>query len=310
MSVFYLYFGIIPTTIKTSPSAISKGIFNLKPVWGSLFLWCALVGGGCNSLFYYPTGQSYIKPDKLQVEWQSLNIVTEDNLKLKGMLLLPQGASKGVVIHFHGNAQNMTSHVMFVRWLVDYNYHVVIFDYRGYGGSEGTPSRQGLVKDGIALLRFIAKDQALSGLDAVILAQSLGGAVALPAFALAGVDNIKAIVLDSTFSSYRQVTRDKLAGFWLTWPFQWPLSFLVSDDYSPIDYSNAIKIPTLFIHGTADRVVPMESALELYQALEGKKDFWVVENGPHTAAFSHPQSPYRLKLVEYMEELKKAPPRR
>ncbi|MBF0442988.1 MAG: alpha/beta hydrolase, partial [Oligoflexales bacterium] len=99
--------------------------------------------GGCNSMFYYPDKETYLKPSDLKTRVDNAVIKVADGEKLQAWILPPSQAAKGVVVQFHGNAQNMTAHVAFVHWLIKYGYYVVAFDYRGYGGSTGDPDRKG-----------------------------------------------------------------------------------------------------------------------------------------------------------------------
>ena len=193
----------------------------------------------------------------------------------------------------------MTSHVLYVGWLADYGYEVVTFDYRGYGKSEGKPSRKGLVADGVAMLNFVAANKR-PGCDRIyVLGQSLGGAVAVPAIVQSNT-KVSAVILESTFASYRQIARAKLGAFFVSWAFQWPLSYLVSDDLSPLEDIAKIHAPLLVIHGDRDPVVPLEHGQRLYEAASNPKELWEITNGEHTPAFLPETSPSRKRLVEYL----------
>ena len=111
---------------------------------------------------------------------------------------------------------------------------------------------------------------------------------------------MQAIILDSTFGSYRIISRQKLSSIWLTWHLQWPLSFLVSDNLSPIDYIKQVKIPTLFIHSTEDPVVPFESGSSLFKEAENPKEFWELNEKGHCSAMVIKDDIYRKKLLNYL----------
>jgi fermentation-respiration switch protein FrsA (DUF1100 family) len=252
----------------------------------------------CNHLFYFPERVEYITPEKVQLKYED-HYVSSGEEKLH-MWKIPAASTErlGKVLHFHGNAQNISTHFLFSAWMARFGFDVYVFDYRGYGLSSGKPDRAGLVDDGIAAIKYV---NGLDDKDFFVLAQSLGGAVAVPALALSSEkENIRAVTLDSTFGSYRSMARDKVAHFWLTWPFQWPLSFLVSDTFSPNEYIDLLKMPVLFVHGTADNVVPYEMGQALYQKFKSdKKDFWTIKDAPHTWFLSE-QSDWHIRFLEYL----------
>ncbi len=273
----------------------------LMPILGILFIML-----GCNHLFYQP--DQIIRPTWQQIypEAKQEYILNSANKNKIALIRFPTSKPEpqGVILHFHGNAENMTTHFAYVAWLVDYGFDVITFDYRGYGESEGTPERQGLIEDGKQVLTLAAKYAMEKGhLPLVIIGQSLGGAVAIPVIAQSPEVSVKAVVLDSSFSSYRMLAREKLGSFFLTWPLQWPLSFLVTDEESPDQYLSLLSIPMLIIHSRFDPVVPYSQSKAIERATQHlPSEFWTIEdNYQHTAAFLN-ESPYRQKLVTWLEK--------
>ncbi len=257
---------------------------------------------GCNHLFYYPTKNLFPQPKHQDFRSEEVTLKTPDGLKLTAWVFRPHGSLAGNILQFHGNAENISTHIYGLLWLVQYGFQVVTFDYRGYGSSQGEPSRAGLVTDGRTVLRWICQDKRFAGLDTVVVGQSLGGAVAVPSLALEKTPCAKLLVLDSTFASYRKVAQAKLSELWLTWPLQWPLSFLVSDEYSSRDYINQLKLPLLAIHATEDPVVPFSEGMRLYKSYSGKTTIWEVPGVSHTAALGQPQGPYQEKFSRFLCE--------
>lgn len=268
-----------------------------------MFITVSLSGTtACNSLFYYPDHETYLTPDKEDIPFAAATVTSADGTRLAVWHLHALGRSQNaVVVQFHGNAQNMSAHVTYVAWLADYGFDVVTFDYRGYGGSAGTPDRTGVVADGQAVLAWVNAQPALRGKDVFLLGQSLGGAIAVPVAVRTPPFRLKGVIVESTFDSYRGVARGMLGNFWLTWPLQWPLSFLVTDSLSPLDDAPALQIPFLGIHGTNDRVVPIKYGANLYAACAAAdKEFWAVPRGGHLAAFGDDDSPWRERLVQWL----------
>jgi hypothetical protein len=271
----------------------------LRYLLRTLILSAWLPAAGCNHLFYYPDHVDYLQPETFGMRAEQISLPSGDETihmwKIPGM----RREKPGKVLHFHGNAQNLSSHFLFSAWLARFGYDVYIFDYRGYGKSTGEPSRAGLVEDGITALKYVA---GVDGKELFVLAQSLGGAVAVPSLALAGTaaDAVRLLTIDSSFPSYRDMARDKLASFWATWPLQWPLSFLVSEDYSPASYIGRLKMPLLIVHGTKDRIVPFRMGAELFRLAPGPdKTFWKIPDAPHTW-FLTEASDWHLRYLDFM----------
>jgi fermentation-respiration switch protein FrsA (DUF1100 family) len=264
---------------------------------------------GCNGLFYHPDDIIYTDPTLAGQTVKPFIVSGSTDEKISGWYLPTQWPKQGLVLHFHGNAQNMTAHILFTFWLVDAGYDLVVFDYRGYGKSSGSPDREGMVIDARDVIGYVNSHFLSPEDDFIILAQSLGGAIAVPAVATAKDRRPDVFVIDSTFSSYRGIAQDKLAGFWLTWPLQWPLSFLVSNDFSPIDYADQIKMPVMMLHGTKDDVTPLAAARDLFEAFASiDKQMLVVPNGFHTSAFQE-GSPYLDRLLQFLCSKSKNPQR-
>jgi len=267
----------------------------------AFIIWISLLG--CNHLFYHPSRDYFVEVSELPFKIKTHKVQSTDGVLLDVWVWQTSDKPEALVVQFHGNAENMSSHGFSLAWLVKkHNYALVTFDYRGYGKSSGKPSRQGLVEDGRAILSFFDRDPVLGELDIFVVGQSLGGAVAVPALADKVPLNLAGVILESTFSSYREITRSKLAQFWLSWPLQMPLSYLVSEDFSPVDYISKLSVPVLVIHGSGDQIVPPDSSLRLYEKIESRKSFWKVENGRHLETFRFDF--YQNKLVKYLCHLR------
>lgn len=237
-------------------------------------------------------------------KWEEARFKSADGTELTGLWFPAQGGlSKGVVVHFHGNGENMTSHFLYVYWLALEGYDVFAFDYRGYGASGGEKSLKGAVEDGAAAIAAARKRAGGAADRLVIVGQSLGGALALASLEKDGGAGVKAVVLDSTFASYREVAQEKLSHLWLTWPLQWPLSRgLISDKYAPIRLIKRRKpVPLLILHSPGDPIVPYAQGRKLYEAAEAPKEFWKIEGSGHTEALFARGAQYRHPLLEWLD---------
>ncbi len=276
------------------------------------WLGALLVLVGCNGLFYYPSRATFTDPETIGLRYIGVFFDSGDGTRLHGWFFPAQsdGASKSVttraatVVHFHGNAENISTHFRGAEWLARAGYNVLVFDYRGYGSSDGVPSRAGIQLDAAAAIAYVRARPDVDSERLVLFGQSLGAAIAVAAVAEPGNrPGVRAVILESGFASYRRIAREKLAAMWFTWPLQWPLSFLVSDALRPVDLVPAVApIPVLIVHGTLDPIVPFEHADALYAAAREPKALWAVTGGGHINAFGRYGVVYRPALLEYLRQ--------
>jgi fermentation-respiration switch protein FrsA (DUF1100 family) len=257
---------------------------------------------GCASRFlYYPDHKVYQTPRQNGLNFEEVNFTSRDGTKLTGWFVPATKKAIGTIIHFHGNAQNMTAHFSFIDWLPSEGFNIFTFDYRGYGRSEGKPNRQGVFNDCIAAIEYVQKRPDIDPDALLILGQSLGGANALAVLGERKFKGVKAVAADSAFCSYRRIVRDKIGEMPLLWIIKWPLSFLViNNSHSPeAVVQNISPIPLLLVHGTADRIIPYQHGLDLLKKAGAPKQLWTVEGGDHLEAFTTYGTSYRKRLVEF-----------
>lgn len=257
---------------------------------------------GCNSLFYFPQREIVYRPTDFNLKFSEQQIETADHETLKAWILPAKENPQGIVVlQFHGNAENRSTHFFSAAWLVMHGVDVVIFDYRGYDGSSGEPSRNGLVTDGEAVFAWLSKH--FPSHKKFILAQSLGGAVAIAALAKPGMqEHFSGLILESTFHSYRGIARMKMASSWLFWLFQWMPYVLLTGDANPIDAAPSIHLPVLAFHAKQDTVVEFDSGKILYDELAKttKVQFYPIEGNKHVGAFADPEGFGREKMLKFL----------
>lgn len=272
------------------------------------FLLLGLLMSSCNHLFYHPDAQPYREISSYPFPVTELKIPRPKEGPLHAWLLNDVESSKGLVLHFHGNAQNLTAHVDFSSWFAAEGFSVLIFDYSGYGKTAGTPTQENLIEDTRALARYLSQNNKwrAKGLPFVVFAQSLGGAVAT--VSLSEIPELRKdvdlLVVESSFDSYANVAFKKLTESPVTWLLS-PLALaLVSDHIKPSLAVGKLSMPKIIVHGSADRVVPFANGKSLYDAALAPKEFWEIPFGDHTEGFIS-GSPYRAQLLEKIKLLKK-----
>jgi fermentation-respiration switch protein FrsA (DUF1100 family) len=257
----------------------------------------------CSSLFFYPQKAHRDNQRLRQATYSDVYFRTSDRLILHAWYLKGQNAKRGTILFLHGNAENISTHINNVLWLTEFGYDVFAFDYRGYGKSAGHPTIKGVHIDAQAAIETILNLTQKDDERVIILGQSLGGAIAVYATANSSHKNrIKALIVESTFSDYKVIAREKLALFTITRLFQYPVASLFADEHSPIKWMKRVApVPVLILHGDTDTIVPLHHSLVLYNEALPPKDFWQVKDAGHIQAFASKEA--RERLLEYLKSL-------
>lgn len=261
---------------------------------------------GCNHLIFHPEEAHYPIPDELGIERQDHFFRTSDDRLLHGWFIpAVDTPAKGTIFFLHGNAQNISTHLRAVWWLPHQGYNLFMFDYRGYGHSLGEPSLPGLHRDVPAAMAYLFNELPIDPDRVVVYGQSLGGSLALTAAPRSPFfTQVRGVIAEGAFTSYREVAREALGNWWLTWPLQYPLSLTISDDYRPIDAVAEISpVPLLLIQGANDQVIRLHHGEELFAAAQQPKQRWVVEHAGHNNALSGETA--RREFLDYLDDLLK-----
>lgn len=273
-----------------------------------LFLWtaAALFSGllnGCGGRAFYNNsdGRAYFRPGQFGLAYDDVSFASRDGTRLHGWFLPAVGKPIGTIVHYHGDSASIGWHLVFVRWLPAEGFNVFLFDYRGFGASEGTPTNRGVHDDGVAALEYVLSRRDVNPARLILLGQSMGGAVAIDAAATAAAPGIRAIILDSAFYSYRRVVRDLVDPRPLGSVMKWPLAyFLFSDEFSPENRIDLLPpVPMLIIHGTRDRVVRHDQAYDLFARARGPRAFCTVVGLRHNAALLLKENVCRRLVADY-----------
>jgi fermentation-respiration switch protein FrsA (DUF1100 family) len=264
-------------------------------------LLCALLLAGCNHAFFYPDRILLDTPDRYGIDYEPVEISAEDGTQLFAWFLPARGAARGTVLYLHGNAQNISAHLPSIAWMPGAGFNVLALDYRGYGRSGGTPSIAGAQQDiGAAMRVLLARPDVDPG-SIFVFGQSLGGALAIHYVAHSALRaHVRAVIVDSPFSDYRLISKEKLAAIPITWPLQWLPALTVDNDYSPQAAVHAVSpIPLLLIHGERDGLVPLHHSQRLFERAGEPKDLWVVPDAGHIQSLK--QASVRSRLTDFLQ---------
>jgi uncharacterized protein len=245
----------------------------------SLYLFlCLALWIGQGHLIFFPSKQLTLTPAHFRVSYDDVSIPTETG-QLTGWWLpasetIGHATSGKLLLYLHGNAGNLSDNAEQAVRLNRLGLPVFIIDYRGYGRSAGNfPSEQTVYEDAEAAWLYLIQQRHYSPHDIIIYGHSLGGAVAIDL--AAKHPDAAALITESSFTSLRAMsTLDK---HYLVFP----ISLILNQRFDSIHKVPQLKMPVLFIHGSADEVVPTSMAKSLYAAAPQPKRLLIVPRGHH-----------------------------
>lgn len=247
---------------------------------------------GCSHLFFYPTRTLVQTPEQVGLAYEDIYFQSGDGIKLNGWFLpATSGKAIATVLLLHGNAQNISTHLASVAWLPAEGYNVFLFDYRGYGLSQGQPTFSGAIADSEAALGLLSTRPDLRCQPIILFGQSLGAAFSVHVAAhTAYRARLAGVLVDSAFADYRLIYRDVAAQSWLTWWLQWPWAYAIDNRYSPLhSVANVSPLPIFFLHSEQDAVIPVEHSRLLYSRGQEPKTLFTTDQGAHIASTLQPE---------------------
>ncbi len=239
------------------------------------------------SMIFFPLRSLSATPADRGLDYEEVSLQTSDGLLLHGWYI-PRLGSDRVLLFFHGNAGNISHRGDSLAIFHRLGLNVLIFDYRGYGQSEGTPSEDGLHADAKAAWRFLRKDKHVDAGQIVLFGRSLGGAVAAR---LAAEVEPAALILESSFSSARDVAAE-------VFPLLSKLTFL-RFDFNTVKWIKAVECPVLVVHSPDDEIIPFSLGERIYRAANEPKTMLRLQ-GDHNSGFLQSQPDYERSLGEFI----------
>ncbi len=184
------------------------------------------------------------------------------------------GTQDATVLYLHGNDGNVSTSMPGIAPLRALGYGVFLIDYRGYGRSDGAfPSERSVYEDAEAAWRHLVEAKRIDPRRIYIYGHSLGGAVAIEL--ATRHPEAAGLIVESSFTSIYDMAR-------LEKPYRlFPVKLFLNQRFDSIDKVERLALPVLFIHGTADEVVPFSMGEQLYRRAGGAKRFVAIEGGRH-----------------------------
>ncbi|MFC3693049.1 alpha/beta hydrolase [Chenggangzhangella methanolivorans] len=200
-------------------------------------------------------------------DFQRVTFRTDDGVDLVGWLHEAAKNDKAI-LYFYGNADALPPYAGFFRALAEAGYTVLGVNYRGYGGSAGSPSEAGLYKDADAALAFLT--QRVPSERVTVMGRSLGSGVAVD---LAARNSVRSLVLISPFTSVTDVAAEI---YWFL-----PVRLLAGGRFDSLADIRKVSAPILMLHGDRDTLIAPEQARRLLAAANEPKRLEILEGADH-----------------------------
>lgn len=264
------------------------------------------------SLLFQPSrGDPGHPPLLLGVQGSDVRLQTADGVNVHGWWYPAVGSgvesggrasphsSSPAVLFLHGNAGDISDRTGLAEGLLAQGLSVFLLEYRGYGGSDGSPSEEGLHLDALAGYDFLLA-QVGSADDVVIFGRSMGGAVAAR---LGAERSPGAVILEAAFESLEAMGRS-------IYPFLPGFLFRrLRGRFDTLSRVPEIECPVLIVHGSEDEIVPLAMGRTLYQASGGNGEWMQVEGAGHNDVFWVGGGEYFQRLAAFVRSTKRGEPR-
>jgi len=239
---------------------------------------------------YRPSARIEVTPASVGMYHEEVALVASDGVRLTGWYL-PLADARGTVLFCHGNAGNISHLLAVAEDAHRLGLGILLFDYRGYGQSEGTPSEEGTHRDAEAAWNYLVQEAGLAPDQIAIIGRSLGGPIAAR---LARDKKPAALFLEETFTSVPELGRELYPIF--------PVDLLARYEYPTLEYLKQVQCPVLISHSRGDMFIVFAHGQRLYEAASYPKAFTKLRGG-HSSAFSEDAATYEAGVEAFLTEV-------
>lgn len=252
-------------------------------------------------LLFFPDQTKYdLKPhlakieEKLKTKVEEVTFKSANGKNLSGLYFKREGA-KQVFLLSHGNAGNVAHRLVHCLHMLNLGASVLLYDYQGYGQSEGDPTVKGIVEDGVAAYDFLTRDKGWKASQVISYGESLGCAVACQ---ISKQREVAAIVLQSGFASLPGAARDRFIWLNLFPDFTFPQPQLNNCEILACRHT-----PLLIVHGVKDNILPVKYAEEMFAAAAEPKRLVKLKNSGHNDVMDQDLKDYLAALSGFIKGL-------
>lgn len=242
-----------------------------------------------DSMLYFPYKQIEQTPQALGLPYEAITLTTEDGVSLAAWYI-PSDKQRAVLLFCHGNAGNISHRLESIRIFNSLGISVFIFDYRGYGDSEGTPSEQGTYRDAEAAWQYLVRTAGTRPENIIAFGESIGCAVAAE---LAVRRTVGGLIMLAGFTSLPELGQQLYP--WL------PVKLLSKYRYATIEKISSIACPKLIVHSPDDEIVPFLHGKALFDKAASPKEFLEISGG-HNEGFLVSETLYAAGLKNFLDK--------
>jgi len=241
-------------------------------------------------MIYFPDKTIFFTPNHIYLKFEDTYYKTSDNLSINGWFI-PADSSEYIVLFCHGNAGNISHRLESIQIFNRLSFDVFIFDYRGFGKSEGTSDEEGTYMDALGAWEFLVDKKGYDPNQIIIFGRSLGSGVASW---LAREKQPAALILESSFTSLTDLGAKLYPLF--------PVRILSRYNYPTIENLKYIDCPKLFIHSKGDEIIPYSLGMENFQTAPEPKDFLEI-HGSHNDGFMVSGLKYMKGIKDFINKI-------
>lgn len=239
---------------------------------------------------FFPDSELVATPTAASLKYEDVFFPAFDGTRLHGWYV--PGSRPETLVWFHGNAGNISHRLDNLHLLhLAVGVNVLLFDYRGYGRSDGVPAEAGLYADARGALAYLRRRKDIVQERVIYFGRSLGGAVAID---LASSTPPWALILESVFTSIRGMARRIVPA---------PLTAIVPEGFDNLGKIGGIRRPVLFIHGDRDDLVPYDHGRRLFDAAVPPKFFYTVRGAGHNDTYIVGGARYFRRIQDFLERV-------
>lgn len=206
-------------------------------------------------------------PSSVGMAYESVTLLSGGDTRLSGWFV-PAPENRGTILFCHGNAGNISHRLESLLLFHKLGFSTLIFDYRGYGDSQGKPSEAGTYLDVEAAWHYLTEERSIAPSRITLFGRSLGAAIAVHQ---ATVSSPGALILESSFTSVPDMAAD-------LYPFL-PVRWLSRLNYNVQEQLQKVSCPVLIVHSQDDELIPFSHGLALYEAANKPKKFLELHGG-------------------------------
>ncbi len=250
-------------------------------------------------------------PNELGLEYEEINIITRDGIKLNSWLVKCEPDAKGTIVYLHGVGDCKITGLPFTKLFHDNGFNILLYDLRQHGESDGKFCTYGYYEkyDLVSVLNYLESRKDVLAKNIGVFGTSMGGAIAIQT---AGIDKrIKAIASENSFATLRSIFDDYQKRL-IKIPFHYLRNIVIkrselmanfkAGEVSPLKLVSEIHIPILIIYAKLDKHINYLNSIKLFENTDDPKELYPIEEASHNNAWEIGGKAYHNKLLEFFNK--------